>query len=34
VKAKVNIRFVMDNGQLFIANLSLGHDKANLLGSV
>jgi energy-coupling factor transporter ATP-binding protein EcfA2 len=37
VKAKVNIRFVMDNGRLFIANLSkgqLGHDKANLLGSL
>ena len=37
VKAKVNIPFVMDNGRLFIANLSkgrLGHDKANLLGSL
>jgi hypothetical protein len=37
VKAKVNIRFVMDHGRLFIANLSkghLGHDKANLLGSL
>jgi energy-coupling factor transporter ATP-binding protein EcfA2 len=37
VKAKVNIRFVMDNSRLFIANLSkgqLGHDKANLLGSL
>jgi len=37
VRAKVNIRFVMDNGRLFIANLSkgqLGHDKANLLGSL
>jgi hypothetical protein len=37
VKAKVNIPFVMDNSRLFIANLSkgqLGHDKANLLGSL
>jgi hypothetical protein len=37
VKAKVNIPFVMDNERLFIANLSkgrLGHDKANLLGSL
>jgi len=37
VKAKVNVPFVMDNGRLFIANLSkgrLGHDKANLLGSL
>ena len=37
VKAKVNIPFVMDNQRLFIANLSkgrLGHDKANLLGSL
>jgi hypothetical protein len=37
VKSKVNIPFVMDNGRLFIANLSkgqLGHDKANLLGSL
>jgi energy-coupling factor transporter ATP-binding protein EcfA2 len=37
VKTKVSIPFVMDNGRLFIANLSkgqLGHDKANLLGSL
>jgi hypothetical protein len=37
VKSKVSIPFVMDNGRLFIANLSkgrLGHDKANLLGSL
>jgi energy-coupling factor transporter ATP-binding protein EcfA2 len=37
VKAKVSIPFIMDNGRLFIANLSkgqLGHDKANLLGSL
>ena len=37
VKKKVDIPFVMDNGRLFIANLSkgrLGHDKANLLGSL
>lgn len=37
VKSKVNIPFVMDNGRLFIANLSkgrIGHDKANLLGSL
>ena len=37
VKAKVSIPFVMDNQRLFIANLSkgrLGHDKANLLGSL
>lgn len=37
VKAKVDIPFVMDNERLFIANLSkgsLGHDKANLLGSL
>jgi energy-coupling factor transporter ATP-binding protein EcfA2 len=37
VKAKVNIPFIMDNQRLFIANLSkgrLGHDKANLLGSL
>jgi energy-coupling factor transporter ATP-binding protein EcfA2 len=37
VKSKVDISFVMDNGRLFIANLSkgsLGHDKANLLGSL
>jgi len=37
VKNKVSIPFVMDNERLFIANLSkgrLGHDKANLLGSL
>jgi hypothetical protein len=37
VKAKVSIPFVMDNERIFIANLSkgrLGHDKANLLGSL
>lgn len=37
VKKKVDLPFVMDNGRLFIANLSkgqLGHDKANLLGSL
>jgi energy-coupling factor transporter ATP-binding protein EcfA2 len=37
VKMKVNIPFVMDHSRLFIANLSkgrLGHDKANLLGSL
>ena len=37
VKAKVSIPFVMDHERLFIANLSksrLGHDKANLLGSL
>lgn len=37
VKTKVNVPFVMDNQRLFIANLSkgrLGHDKANLLGSL
>jgi Helicase HerA, central domain len=37
VKSKVDIPFVMDNERLFIANLSkgqLGHDKANLLGSL
>ena len=37
VKTKVKIPFVMDHGRLFIANLSkgrLGHDKANLLGSL
>jgi Type IV secretion-system coupling protein DNA-binding domain len=37
VRCKVNIPFVMDNSRLFIANLSkgrLGHDKANLLGSL
>jgi hypothetical protein len=37
VRRKVDIPFVMNNGRLFIANLSkgqLGHDKANLLGSL
>jgi hypothetical protein len=37
IKCKVDIPFVMDNQRLFIANLSkgrLGHDKANLLGSL
>jgi hypothetical protein len=37
VKRKVDPRFMMDNGRIFIANLSkglLGEDKANLLGSL
>ncbi len=37
VRNKVNIPFIMDNQRLFIANLSkgsLGHEKANLLGSL
>ena len=37
VKSKVSIPFVMNHERLFIANLSkgrLGHDKANLLGSL
>jgi len=37
VRSKVDIPFVMDNGRLFIANLSkgkLGSDKANLIGSL
>jgi hypothetical protein len=37
VKTKVSIPFIMDNKRLFIANLSkgsLGHEKANLLGSL
>lgn len=37
VKTKVSIPFLMDNRRLLIANLSkgrLGHDKANLLGSL
>lgn len=37
VKTKVSIPFIMDNSRLFIANLSkgsLGHEKANLLGSL
>jgi hypothetical protein len=37
VKNKVSIPFIMDNERLFIGNLSkglIGHDKANLLGSL
>jgi hypothetical protein len=37
VKNKVSFPFIMDNQRIFIANLSkgkLGHDKANLLGSL
>lgn len=37
VQCKVDFPFIMDNERLFIANLSkgkLGHDKANLLGSL
>src|SRR5437773_12478949 len=37
VRSKVSIPFIMDQGRLFIANLakgSLGHEKANLLGSL
>jgi hypothetical protein len=37
VKTKVSIPFIMDNQRLFVANLSkgnLGHEKANLLGSL
>ena len=37
VRAKVDFRFTMDTGRVFIANLSkgkLGADKANLLGSL
>lgn len=37
VKSKVSIPFIMDEGRIFIANLSkghLGHEKANLLGSL
>lgn len=37
VKTRVSIPFIMDHGRLFIANLSkgsLGHEKANLLGSL
>ena len=37
VKSNVSIPFIMDNERLFIANLSkgkLGHEKANLLGSL
>ena len=37
VKSKVSLLFVMDRSRIFLANLSkgrLGHDKANLLGSL
>jgi hypothetical protein len=37
VRRKVDSRFIMDRGRIFIANLSkglLGEDKANLLGSI
>lgn len=37
VKMKTSIQFVMNQGRLFIANLAkgrIGHDKANLLGSL
>ena len=37
VKSKIDFRFMMDTGRVFIANLSkgkLGADKANLLGSL
>jgi energy-coupling factor transporter ATP-binding protein EcfA2 len=37
VRSKVSIPFTMDDSRIFIANLSkgrLGHDKANLLGSL
>jgi len=37
VKSKVSIPFIMNNQRIFIANLSkgsLGHEKANLLGSL
>jgi energy-coupling factor transporter ATP-binding protein EcfA2 len=37
VQCKVNFPFIMDNQRVFIANLSkgkIGHDKANLLGSL
>lgn len=37
IKNKVNVPSIMDNGRLFIANLSkgrIGHDKGNLLGSL
>ena len=37
VKCKLSFPFIMDNQRLFIANLSkgkIGHDKANLLGSL
>jgi hypothetical protein len=37
VRSRVSFPFIMDNQRIFIANLSkgkLGHDKANLLGSL
>jgi hypothetical protein len=37
VKSKIDLRFMMDTGRVFIANLSkgkLGEDKANLLGAL
>jgi hypothetical protein len=37
VKSKMDARFMMDNGRIFIANLAkgkLGEDKANLLGAL
>jgi len=37
VKSKVDLRFMMDSGRIFIANLSkgrIGEDKANLLGAL
>jgi energy-coupling factor transporter ATP-binding protein EcfA2 len=37
VRSRIDLRFVMDNRRIFIANLSKGHlgeDKANLLGSM
>src|SRR6185436_20933121 len=37
VRCKISFRFIMDYQRLFIANLSkgsLGHEKANLLGSL
>lgn len=37
VRSKMDARFIMDTGRIFIANLSkgqLGHDKANLLGAL
>jgi hypothetical protein len=37
VRRKISFRFIMDNQRIFIANLSkgrIGHDKANLLGSL
>ena len=37
VRSQVSIPFVMDHGRIFIANLAkgqIGHDKANLLGSL